>query len=93
MTQLLLNILPENIVTELQLQDPNMRQKCISAKYEEVTVLFADLVGFTELSSRLPAARVVTMLNDIFSTLDLLVEKYQMEKIKTIGGEQMQISI
>lgn len=90
-TELLLNILPQDIVTELQKSDiKGNTNKIISAKYDEATVLFADLVGFTELSSRLPAVTVVTILNDIFSVFDQLAEEHKMEKIKTIGGKYRQ---
>eukprot|EP01119_Soliformovum_irregulare_P004413 TRINITY_DN1540_c0_g1_i2.p1 TRINITY_DN1540_c0_g1~~TRINITY_DN1540_c0_g1_i2.p1 ORF type:complete len:428 (+),score=96.82 TRINITY_DN1540_c0_g1_i2:48-1286(+) len=92
-TELLLNILPQDIVTELQKSDIKANtNKIISAKFDEATVLFADLVGFTELSSRLPAVTVVTILNDIFSIFDQLAEEHHMEKIKTIGDAYMAAS-
>ena len=54
-----------------------------------MTVLFADLVGFTELSRRLPPRDVVHMLNDVFTELDRLADTHGLEKIKTIGDAYM----
>eukprot|EP01119_Soliformovum_irregulare_P008966 TRINITY_DN2205_c0_g1_i4.p1 TRINITY_DN2205_c0_g1~~TRINITY_DN2205_c0_g1_i4.p1 ORF type:complete len:648 (+),score=137.72 TRINITY_DN2205_c0_g1_i4:82-1944(+) len=85
-TSLLLNVLPQETVLQLQSQK---KPEIISVKYDTATVLFADLVGFTELSSRLPAVKVVSILNDIFSALDLAAERNRMEKIKTIGDAYM----
>jgi class 3 adenylate cyclase len=51
----------------------------------------ADIVGFTELSSRLSADDLVEMLNDVFSVLDVIVERYGLEKVKTIGDAYMVI--
>lgn len=82
--KLLLNILPKSIAKELLIN-----QSTIARDYEEVTVLFSDLVGFTKLSSNLSALEVVNMLNDIFSRFDQLTDKYNLEKIKTIGDAYM----
>jgi len=55
-------------------------------RHEEVTILFADIAGFTAMSSKLRAEEVVEMLNSIFFMFDTLVEKYVgLEKIKTLG--------
>ncbi len=82
--KLLLNILPKSIATELMNQ-----QGTIARDYDEITVLFADLVGFTKLSRDLSAQEIVSMLNDIFSTFDNLTDQYGLEKIKTIGDAYM----
>lgn len=82
--KLLLNILPKTIAEQLKKDDG-----VIAQSYPQVTVLFADLVGFTQLASKFPAEAVVHMLNKIFSTFDDLVEKYELEKIKTIGDAYM----
>ena len=82
--KLLLNILPKPIAEKLK-----ENQDIIAERFEEVTVLFADLVGFTELASSVHPERLVYLLNDIFSRFDLLVEKYGLEKIKTIGDAYM----
>lgn len=84
---LLLNILPEPIVDRLKLE-PNS----IAETYANVTVLFADLVGFTQIASELSALEVVELLNLIFSAFDRLTELHQLEKIKTIGDAYMVVA-
>jgi len=81
---LLLNILPHSIAQRLK-ED----QSLIADYYDSTTVLFADIVGFTELSETLSPSELVQFLNQIFSSFDNLVEKYQLEKIKTIGDAYM----
>ena len=61
----------------------------IADRVEEATILFADLVGFTEVALRLSPARLVEHLNRIFSEFDGLCGKLQIEKIKTIGDAYM----
>jgi class 3 adenylate cyclase len=85
--KLLLNVLPKPIAERLKLA-PDV----IADSFPTVTVLFADLVGFSQLSSRLPAIDLVKLLNRIFSALDLLAEHYGLEKIKTIGDAYMVVS-
>jgi len=82
--KLLLNILPKPIADKLK-----ENQDTIAQGFPEVTVLFADLVGFTELASCTYPERLVYWLNEIFSRFDLLAEKYGLEKIKTIGDAYM----
>ena len=82
--KLLLNILPSPIVDRLKLSS-----EAIADGFAEATVLFADIVGFTELSSRLSPKELVHRLNEIFSAFDALVEKHGLEKIKTIGDAYM----
>ncbi|MDD4974454.1 MAG: adenylate/guanylate cyclase domain-containing protein [Bacteriovorax sp.] len=84
---LLLNILPKAIANRLKKGEVN-----ISDSYPDVSILFADLVGFTELSSKLDAHQLVEVLNEIFTQFDLLCEKYNIEKIKTIGDCYMAAS-
>jgi class 3 adenylate cyclase/CheY-like chemotaxis protein len=78
--KLLLNILPESIAKRLK-----NGESPIADDFEEATVLFADLAGFTKLSSTISATDVVMQLNSIFSLFDGLLIKYSLEKIKTIG--------
>jgi class 3 adenylate cyclase len=78
--RLLLNILPAPI--SARLKDDG---RSIADGFAEVTVLFADIVGFTELSQKLSPAALVEMLNHIFSAFDDLAERHGIEKIKTIG--------
>ncbi|WP_017720921.1 adenylate/guanylate cyclase domain-containing protein [Kamptonema formosum] len=82
--RLLLNILPEPIADRLK-QKPST----IAEDFAEVTVLFADIVGFTQLASYLSPIQLVNLLNEIFSAFDWLTEKYSLEKIKTIGDAYM----
>jgi adenylate cyclase len=82
--KLLLNILPSPIVDRLKL-----KSEAIADSFSEATVLFADIVGFTELSSRLTPQELVQCLNQIFSCFDNIAEKYGLEKIKTIGDAYM----
>lgn len=82
--RLLLNILPKVIAQRLK-----QLESTIADNFEEVTVLFADIVGFTELSARFPPAQVVELLNRIFSAFDELSDYYGLEKIKTIGDAYM----
>jgi len=82
--QLLLNVLPEPIADRLK-----QSQSAIAEHFDEVTILFADIVGFTPLSARLKPIELVNFLNQIFSTFDRLAEQYQLEKIKTIGDAYM----
>ncbi len=85
--RLLLNVLPEEVANRLK-----SGQATIADSYTEVTVLFADIVGFTSLSARVPPEQLVTMLNQVFSAFDQLAEKYGLEKIKTIGDAYMVVS-
>jgi adenylate cyclase len=78
--RLLLNILPQPIADRLK-----QGEQTIADSFAEVTVLFADIVSFTELSASLAPAELVELLNQIFSTFDRLVEQHDLEKIKTIG--------
>ncbi|HEY9598206.1 MAG TPA: adenylate/guanylate cyclase domain-containing protein [Cyanophyceae cyanobacterium] len=82
--QLLLNILPEPIANQLK-QNPG----AIAEQFNEVTIMFADIVGFTPLSARLKPIELVNLLNQIFSTFDELAEQLGLEKIKTIGDAYM----
>jgi class 3 adenylate cyclase len=61
----------------------------IADGFADVTVLFADIVGFTEISSRTSPEELVELLNKIFSAFDRLSEQYGLEKIKTIGDNYM----
>lgn len=85
--KLLHNILPRSIVHRLK-----GGEKLIADAHPSVTVLFADLVGFTQLSRTMEASRLVKMLNAIFSAFDMLVERSGLEKIKTIGDSYMVVS-
>jgi len=82
--KLLLNILPRSIANRLKEND--MR---IADSHESVTVLFADIVGFTKLTASMPPAELVELLSQLFSRFDILAEQFGLEKIKTIGDGYM----
>ncbi len=82
--QLLLNVLPPPIVSRLKHQPSS-----IADSFPEATVLFADIVGFTKIADLISPATLVDLLNEIFSSFDLLTQKYGLEKIKTIGDAYM----
>jgi len=82
--QLLLNILPQAIVTRL-----NGGEAVIADYLRDVTILFADIVGFTRVASKMTAADLVRMLNGLFSEFDRLAIEHGVEKIKTVGDTYM----
>jgi adenylate cyclase len=83
--KLLLNVLPKEVASQLT----NDNQVLIADHFEEVTILFADIVGFTDLSAKLEPIELVNLLNEFFSDFDNIVEKLNLEKIKTIGDAYM----
>ncbi len=82
--RLLLNILPAPVAGRLKRGEKTIADDCA-----EVTVLFGDIVNFTGISARMTPARLITMLNSIFSVFDQLAAKAELEKIKTIGDAYM----
>ncbi|MCX8495088.1 MAG: response regulator [Akkermansiaceae bacterium] len=84
--KLLLNILPGAIAGRLK-----SGEKTIANGHATVSVMFADLCGFTALSRKTNPAQLVEMLNGIFTAFDLIVEKHGVEKIKTIGDCYMMV--
>jgi adenylate cyclase len=81
---LILNILPKEISDALK-----VKRSVIAAHYESASVLFADVVGFTQMASAMSPLNLVNLLNEVFSSFDDLVEKHGVEKIKTIGDRYM----
>jgi len=81
---LLLNILPAPIAARLK-----QGEASISDSFEDISVLFADIVGFTRMADGMQPAELVGMLNSLFSAFDTLVEQHGLEKIKTIGDAYM----
>jgi class 3 adenylate cyclase len=91
--RLLLNILPKEIAEQLKQVTDSLEQDttaaAIAEQFDCATILFADIVGFTPLSAKLPARELVNLLNQIFSEFDRLAQQYNLEKIKTIGDAYM----
>jgi class 3 adenylate cyclase len=82
--ELLLNILPSDTADELKTTGAAKAKN-----YESVTVMFADFKGFTKLSEKLKPDKLVAELNFYFCAFDRIVQKYNIEKIKTIGDAYM----
>jgi adenylate cyclase len=81
---LLLNVLPASIARRLK-----GGERPLADRFDEAAVLFADLVDFTPLSEHLTPEEVVEMLDALFSEFDVIAEKRQLEKIKTVGDAYM----
>jgi guanylate cyclase len=77
---LLLNVLPKSIAAELKAGG-----KRVARKYDDATILFLDLVGFTQMTAGQDPGETVDILNTIFTEFDRLAEEHGVEKIKTIG--------
>jgi class 3 adenylate cyclase len=84
---LLLNILPREVTDELKSSGVT-----VARRFGEASILFADIVGFTSLSARMGAEEIVGLLNRVFSFFDSLVDKYGLEKIRTIGDNYMVVA-
>ena len=82
---LLLNVLPRRIADRLK-KDPGV---VIADRFDSATVLFSDIVGFTQMSTQLPADELVRRLDEIFTRFDDLADQLGLEKIKTIGDAYM----
>lgn len=85
--KVLFNVLPTSIANELK-----RAEKVNAVKFDQMGVMFADIVGFTSFSQALAPQALVVVLDQIFSRFDSLVEKYGLEKIKTIGDAYMAVS-
>jgi class 3 adenylate cyclase len=84
---LLLNILPKPIIARM-----HRGETPIADRFNDVTILFSDIVGFTRMSTRRSASDVAALLNAIFSAVDRLALEYGIEKIKTIGDAYMAVA-
>ncbi|MCB9568235.1 MAG: adenylate/guanylate cyclase domain-containing protein [Myxococcales bacterium] len=67
-------------------------EKLIADRFEDVSVLFVDIVGFTQLAREMKPRELVELLNEFFTIVDLLVGEHHLEKIKTIGDAYMIVS-
>ena len=84
--RLLLNILPKEVADVLR------DDETIADQFDSVSILFADIVGFTPLSERMEANEVVDLLNQVFSHFDDLVDEHGAEKVRTIGDNYMVVA-
>ncbi|MDR3627229.1 MAG: adenylate/guanylate cyclase domain-containing protein [Ignavibacteriaceae bacterium] len=82
--ELLHHILPDEIIKELKLNGV-----VVPRHFESVSILFTDFLGFRQIINSLQPAELISDLNEIFSNFDLIVEKYGLEKLKTIGDTYM----
>ena len=81
---LLLNILPDEIVDRLK-----EGERVIADRFDDASVLFADIADFTPMSATMEADELVDLLNEVFTELDALADRHAVEKIKTIGDAYM----
>ncbi len=89
---LLRNILPEQIADRLKQRDPATEHGHIARAYDEVTVVFADLVEFTKQSGTTDPPEIVAVLDEVFTRFDEIAERCGLEKIKTIGDAYMAVA-
>ncbi len=85
---LLVNILPPSIAERLK----NPEHRIIADKYDDASILFADIAGYTQRASDTPPADLVRFLNALYTDLDVLVDRHGLEKIKTSGDSYMVVS-
>src|SRR5918998_2278354 len=86
---LLMNILPRAIIDRLKSKRTAVDDKRVAEEFGDVTVLFADAVGFTAQAAKTPADQLVAALDDFFTGCDELADRYGLEKIKTVGDAYM----
>jgi class 3 adenylate cyclase len=84
--ELLHSMLPRSIVDRIQ-----SGETMIADEHGEVSIVFSDLVGFTDLSRRVSATELITILNRLFSSFDAAADRHGMHKIKTIGDAYMAV--
>jgi adenylate cyclase len=82
--ELLLNILPEEVAEELK-----TKGSADAKQFDEVTVMFTDFKGFTQISEKLTPSELVSEIHTCFKAFDHIIDKYNIEKIKTIGDSYM----
>ncbi|ERL86622.1 hypothetical protein D910_04029, partial [Dendroctonus ponderosae] len=86
--RLLLSVLPEHVAVQMRKdldQADSQFKKIYMSRHENVSILYADIVGFTAISSTYSAQELVKMLNELFARFDKLAEKYQQLRIKILG--------
>jgi class 3 adenylate cyclase len=89
---LLRNVLPEAIIDRLKVRGLRVDDTLIAERYAEASVLFADLVGFTEQAARTDPDELIATLDGVFGRWDDLADRFGLEKIKTIGDAYMAVA-
>lgn len=84
--------MPRAIVERLKARDGSPKAGSIADALPDVTVLFADLVGFTERAGRIPPNELVVVLDDVFTAFDGMADRLGLEKIKTVGDAYMAVA-
>ncbi len=84
-TAILYQVLPQSIADRL------IRQEKVADYFSQLSILFADIVGFTPIAARMPAKAVLAFLNYVFAEFDKIMEKHGCQKIKTIGDGYMAV--
>lgn len=82
--KLLLNILPERIAIELK-----EKGTVVPVLFDSVSILFSDFKGFTKIAEKMPPQKLVQILDSLFLQFDYIIERHQIEKLKTIGDSYM----
>ena len=90
--RLVRNVLPDAIIPRIQGRMDSLRSHPIADFFETGSVLFTDIVGFTQMSSAMSAVDVVSLLNDQFSLFDDLADEFGVTKVKTIGDAYMAVA-
>ena len=84
---LILNVLPKEVAPTLR-----SGKKTIAEQFESASILYADIVGFTRMSERMAPDEMIGLLDKIFTSFDVIIAKYDLEKIRTIGDNYMVVS-
>lgn len=85
-TKILHQVLPPSIADRL------IKGEKVADYFSQISILFADIVGFTPIASKMPARKVLAFLNYVFGEFDIIIEKHGCEKIKTIGDGYMAVA-